>query len=217
MNHKHLTSFFLFLICCFLFFSQHITYASEYQVIIESNPEYKERYYSINNGSCEFKWEVFLTEINKGIIGNRTSCYTSLQDQVNILSELLQAVLDDKKGSGPYHTLFWRRLYIAESNAANDMAMRLALAASESPKWDSEKGQFLEGYSIVDLANDTMIYQELFDVFNKAGLNLKIVSVEKVLVARADKITFLSNLNDYGIKPEDKLPYDCMVWFSIYK
>ncbi len=210
-------SFFLFLVFSFLFFPQPVIHASGYQVNIEANPEYQERYYSICDGLCEFKWEIYLTEINKGIIGNRTACYKSLQDQAYILSELLQTVLDDKKGSGPYHTLFWRRLYNTDSNSNNNMAVRLAVAASRSLKWDKKKGRFQEGYSIVDLANDAMIYQELFDVFRGAGLKLKMVSGEKVLIARADKVSFFSKLKEHGIKPEDRIPYDFMVWFSIYE
>jgi hypothetical protein len=98
------------------------------------------------------------------------------------------------------------------------LATRLALAAKRSPQWDAVKGVSKTGDVngfVRQLANDASIYEELRPVFRQAGLEIGLSSVEKVLVLPARRLEFFERLRAAGVRAQDKLPFDCMVWFQM--
>lgn len=66
-----------------------------------------------------------------------------------------------------------------------------------------------------DLANREMIYPELKDLFERFNRTIRFSCAEKVLVGKAGKPPFYDALKVHGVGAEDKLPFDCMTWFSI--
>ena len=94
----------------------------------------------------------------------------------------------------------------------------LALAAVDSPEWDrvlgrprhSDLNQFVR-----TLADEAVIDRELRQIFDAEGLRLQIAAVEKVLVLPVRNLPFREKLPPAGLRPEDKLPFDCQLWFSV--
>jgi hypothetical protein len=112
--------------------------------------------------------------------------------------------------------LSWGRLY-PDGKPDPTLAVRLAVAAKRSPQWDAARGRPSGGDPngfVRKLANDAMIYAELRE-FRKAGLDIRISVVEKVLVLPARQLPFFDRLAAEGVKPADRLPFDCITWFAI--
>jgi hypothetical protein len=98
------------------------------------------------------------------------------------------------------------------------MPLRLALAAYRSPQWDVRRGRPLSGdlnRFVKDLANREPIYPELRALFVRFHRSISIASVEKVRVLKAENLPFYGELKKQGVQAADKLPFDCMVWFSL--
>jgi hypothetical protein len=118
-----------------------------------------------------------------------------------------------------FRTLYWGRLTPDGSlPVSQEMSIRLAQAAHRSPNWDVRKGMPKKGNIngfIKDLANERMIYPELKDLFEQHHKRLTISSVEKVLVFEAGKQAVFDELKQDGSRAKDRLPFDCMVWFSV--
>jgi hypothetical protein len=60
-----------------------------------------------------------------------------------------------------------------------------------------------------------MIYPELKELFAHFHKNITFSCAGKVLVQKAEKLPFFDRLKQQGVKAADKLPFDCMTWFSI--
>lgn len=60
-----------------------------------------------------------------------------------------------------------------------------------------------------------MIYPELKELFEGFHKNITFSSAEKVLVLEAGKLPFFDQLKPHGIRASDRLPFDCMTWFSV--
>lgn len=98
------------------------------------------------------------------------------------------------------------------------MSLRLARAAHNSPGWDAKKGRSKNGDIngfVKDLANRQMIYPELKELFDAFHKSISFSCAEKVLVLEAGKLPFFDQLKPLGIKASDRLPFDCMAWFSV--
>jgi len=65
------------------------------------------------------------------------------------------------------------------------------------------------------LANEALIYAELLPVFSQSGLEIKLTSVEKVLVLPAGRLPFFEKLREGGVRAPDRVPFDCQTWFSV--
>ena len=52
-------------------------------------------------------------------------------------------------------------------------------------------------------------------MFRRRGLDIQVAAVEKVLISAAGQLPFYERLPKGEVKAADKLPYDCMTWFSI--
>lgn len=181
-------------------------------VHMEADPERKETNFSIQAGSCLIKWTAPSAERFEGVIRHTSQCSLPLAAQVPLLSQLLGTVskLPEYKS---FHTLYWGNL-----EDTPDLSMRLALAAHRSPEWDEKKGrpksQQLYGF-IVKLANQEQIHSELIHAFREHDRSVKVSHLEKVRVLPAAELPFCHQLEREGVKPTDRLPFDCMLWFSI--
>ncbi len=190
--------------------------ASEVQVI--RRPEYQEIHYCIVQEGCRLCWNTHHSQINKGIVRSRTRCAKPLADQLDGLAALLTEIVNRDPDGASLHTLFWGRLVPDSPQDDLQMAMRLALAAFQSDQWDRLKGRPVQGetvYWVRDLANSALIYPELQKLFKSFGRRITVASVEKVLVLAAGQMPFFEELKIHGVQKGDKLPYDCLTWFSI--
>jgi hypothetical protein len=195
-------------------------------VVVGQNAERQETEYKIAADNCTITWTVYTSELNRGVIGHRSDCSLSLREQAPLIAKLLRKVLETN-GAGRFHTLSWGRLYAygnPNENADTTMAVRLALAAKRSPQWDSERGRPRNGKanglvdvngSVRTLANNATIYKELQSVFAESGLELQLSSAEKVLIFRAGQMPFFKTLQKSGVRASDRLPFDCLTWFSV--
>ena len=191
--------------------------AAEDGVVVNRNPESQETDYAITSGDCRITWTVFRTESNRGVIRHRADCGLSLAGQAPLIGKVLRKILRTEAEAAGFRTLMWGRLYPDGARDAT-MAMRLALAAKRSAEWDARKGASRDGDvngRVRKLANEAMIYEELQPIFAQAGLEIRLASVEKVLVLEGARLAFFRELRAEGARPEDKLPYDCQAWFSV--
>ncbi len=187
-------------------------------VDIVRNDEFKQTHYCVTRMDCRLCWETYQTELNRGIVKSRSRCEQPLEAQLPGLSRLLSAIVSPVSGESPLHTLFWGRLSPDHSQDDLEMSKRLALAAFRSPAWDNQHGRPAQGHSndaVRKLANDATIFVELRSLFAEFGYQIRVSAVEKVLVTAAHQLPFFGALASQGIGKDDRLPYDCLIWFSI--
>jgi hypothetical protein len=122
--------------------------------------------------------------------------------------------MESKFEAAQFRTLSWGQLYRTGQDAT--MAARLApgktlagVGCGAAPR-----GGDINGW-VRKLANDARIYEELLSVFGAAGLEIRLASVEKVLVLEAAELPFFERLREGGAQARDKLPFDCQAWFSV--
>lgn len=183
------------------------------QVTVQRDPALRETTYSIEQGSCRISWTAFESELNRGGIRHRPTCELPLAEQAALIAKLLPEVLK----AGEIRTLGWGRLF-PDGRRDVTMSVRLALAAKRSSAWDAVRGKprtgDINGF-VRKLANDARIYEELLPVFEQAGFSIELTSVEKVLVMPAGQLPFFERLRGEGVRPRDRVPFDCQTWFSI--
>ena len=187
------------------------------RITVTTDPQVRETTYTGASGPCRIDWVISGLEINRGVVRHRSRCSLPLAEQIPLISAVMDRVLQDARGADAPRTLFWGRLY-PDGHPDYVLAMRLAVAAKRSKLWDASQGRARSGnvnLLVRQLANDALIYQELREMFRRRGLEIQVASVEKVLISRADKLPFFERLPKSEIKAADKLPYDCMTWFSI--
>lgn len=190
------------------------------EVLIEREPGRMARHYSLSAEDCRVSWIVFESVPNRGVIQNRTSCSRPLREQMPALSRILALVSKDLEAIETPHTFVWGRLTPDERQDDLEMALRLALAAHKSASWDAKLGRPQSGHVnnfVVQIANREMIYPELKELFEGCGFELKLTHAEKVLVMSAGKLTFFDRLKGAGVRPSEKLPFDCQAYFIVSK
>ena len=170
------------------------------QVVVEPHQEYKETaYYILDKTGGKISITTYQTEHNAGILRLRSTSEMPLDEQIKLLSKLLdRALMDEDKSK--VHTFFVGRLLYAFGKKNKQMSERLSQAAANSSLWNKQTGKPFSGHEnlfVSAIANEAMIYPELKAIFKKHGLNLKFARAEKVLIY------------------SDRLPYDCIAWFSI--
>ncbi|MFH1977111.1 MAG: hypothetical protein ABIJ52_16435 [Pseudomonadota bacterium] len=173
--------------------------------------------YSISAGDCTIEWIARNSEI--GVIKHRTRCTVPLSQQLPLLTQICTEFFSKDKNTKEFRTLFWGRLTPDGSRSSSqELSLRLALAAHKSPGWDVKRGKpkngDINGF-VKDLANRANIYPELKELFERFHKSIKFSCAEKVLVSKAEKLPFFDQLKQHGIKASDKLPFDCLTWFSI--
>jgi hypothetical protein len=172
--------------------------------------------YSIKNGDCTLEWITFNNEL--GVIKHRSQCPASLSEQLPLLTQLCAAYVSKDKDALALRALFWGRLLPDDLTGPPELSMRLALAAHASPGWDAKQGRAKNGrdYELArDLANSEMIYPELKQLFERFNKTIRISYMEKLCVLKARELPFFEQLQQHGVKAEEKLPFDALTWFAI--
>ncbi len=162
---------------------------------------------------CRIVWTALTNE--PGVFRSRSECSVPLSDQARLIGELLKSIQGETITA--MRTLDWGRLY-PDGPKDVTMSARLAAAARDSSDWDPVLGKArspdINGV-VRRIADQAMIYRELSAGFQEVGLEIKLVSVEKVLVAPAAELPFYDQLKNQGVRPKDRLPYDFQTWFSV--
>ena len=202
---------FTIIICSGSLFSQDlpITIKTDSLLFVKS--------FTYSNEKEEYRLELYLNELNRGILRYRYKGDTALADQIPVLKIILKSVFQDSS-AGTFHTLSWGRLS-DDQNKDYTLARRLALAAAHSTLWDSKKGKPVDGNIntfVKNLANREMMYPELKNLFAAFSYSVTFSSAEKVLVLPASDIPFWKSLAD-SADEKAKLPFDCQTWFSLSK
>ena len=185
-------------------------------VTIEHDSQWNATIYKISNGDCTIEWIARNSEI--GVIKHSAECTLPLAEQIPLLEKICAEFFGKDKNAQAFRTLYWGRLEPDIPNGSRELSLRLALAAYKSPGWDTKKGKPKKGDIngfVKDLANREMIYPELKELFGRFHKSIKFSCAEKVLVLKAEKLPFYEQLKQQGVKAADKLPFDCMTWFSV--
>ncbi len=166
------------------------------KIIILHDRDSRETVYALEDNSLSLT--TYDTEGNEHILRLRSNSKLPLKEQVAILSWIIKKLPKERK----FRALSIGRL-IEAFGADRSLSERLSLAASKSPLWDQAKDDPRIGYEnkfVKEIANQTMIYPELKEMFARHSYEIQVSNVEKVL-----------------IDPQTKLPYDCITWFSLSK
>jgi hypothetical protein len=185
-------------------------------VVIEHSAQWNATIYKISSKDCTIEWIARNSEI--GVIKHSAECTLPLAEQIPLLEKICAEFFSKDKNAQAFRTLYWGRLEPDTPNGSRELSLRLALAAYKSPGWDTKKGKpkngDINGF-VKDLANKEMIYPELKKLFERFHKSIKFSCAEKVLVLKTDKLPFYEQLKQQGVKAADKLPFDCMTWFSV--
>jgi hypothetical protein len=169
--------------------------------------------YEIRSGAdCRIRWVVSRTGINAGIAQLRSDCRLTMSEQLPLQSKILSRVAADEPG---LRTLFWGGL-----GKWPEWSERLASAATLSASWDAKAGRPKAGQGldafVLSLMSQTDIFSEFEQVLADLHLRTRVSGVEKVSVTRAGSLPFFSaHLAPAGTSPSDKVPFDCLIWFSV--
>ncbi len=191
--------------------------SSKPEVVVELKSHLKEISYSVADGECKITWTVHTSEINRGVVTHRASCKAPRGEQATLMGALLERILADHPGQDVFRDLSWGRI-APDFMGCTDMSLRLSRAAFQSPSWDKRRGKPTKGHSnhfVLLIADQQQIYPELADLFSRHGRQLSVSGVEKVLVAKADTLPCYPALKTHGVRPDDKLPFDCQLWFAV--
>jgi len=187
-------------------------------VVVEFNELDNATHYRTSRGDCAITWIAYHAELNKGVVKHRSQCAEPLSSQLPLLTAICEVFLDRDRNAPAFRTLFWGGLVPESGPASLEMPLRLALAAYTSPGWDAKNGRPKKGDIngfVKDLANRELIYPELKELFRGFHRIITLAAVEKVRVLEAGKLPFFDQLRRQGIQAADKLPFDCMAWFSV--
>lgn len=185
-------------------------------VMVERNTNDNATTYSISQPGCRIEWIARDTEV--GVIKLWSPCVLPLPQQMPLLERLYAEFLRTDKNAGALRTLFLGEIDPDTASGPRDMSIRLALGAHKSSEWDARRGDARNGNIngfVKDLANREMIYPELKELFGRFHQNIQVAYVEKVLVQRADQLPYYDLLKAQGVQASEKLPFDCMTWFTI--
>ncbi len=186
------------------------------EAVVEFNASDKMTTYRIVGGDCTLEWMV--RESENHVVKHRARCAAPLKRQLPLLLKLGTELFSNKRHAQTLRTLFWGGLESESKPASWELSLRLALAAHQSSGWDLRKGKAKEkdlNRFVIDLANEKMIYPELQELFDSFGRRITLRTVEKVRVLEAGQLPFFEELRQQGIRENDRLPFDCMAWFSI--
>jgi hypothetical protein len=187
-------------------------------VAVEKSPYGDATIYSFTEGNCTIRLYAYTTELNRGVVKHWAACPAPLVRQLPFLTAVFGEFLAKDRFASSFRTLFWGGLVPEQGRSSFDMPLRLALAAHRSPAWDRRRGRPLQGDMnkfVKDLANAEPIYPELGTLFGRFHRSISIASVEKVRVLKAEALPFYEALKKEGVQAKDKLPFDCMVWFTV--
>jgi hypothetical protein len=182
-------------------------------VVVELHPDLQETVYRITEKSCAIRWTVYHSQVNKGVVQHQATCDLPLSQQAPLIARLLESVMKDDETARTFHTLSLGRL-----NSFPGLPARLAILAKQSPLWDLRRGRVSEGRTsqwLVQLANQGRFYDEWQGVFQRFNRHIEVSSVEHVAFSKAGELPYFKELQDQGIAPADRVPYDCQVWLAV--
>jgi|GEM_PF-670769 len=186
------------------------------EVTVERSDQDRETIYRIFSGDCVVEW--ILRDFEKGVIKHASRCAVPLAEQLPLLKKICAEFFSRKENAQAFRILFWGTLEPERKPSSLEMPFRLALAARQSPGWDAIKGKPKNGdinRFVRDLANRERIYPELKELFAHFQKSVTLAVVEKVRVQRAGDLPFYDRLKQHGVQAADRLPFDCMAWFSV--
>jgi hypothetical protein len=185
-------------------------------VCIEHSQRDNATQYSISKDGCTITWIARNSE--KGVVLHRSQCAEPLALQVNLLGNICRKFFQSPENAKALRTVFWGGLAPDTLHGSRELSLRLALAAHQSPDWDARRGVPRNGDVngfVKAVANSALIYPELKELFERFHKTIRFSCAEKVLVMEAWKLPFYEQLKQHGIKASERLPYDCMTWFSV--
>ncbi len=144
----------------------------------------------------------------------RNDCQQPLKEKLGLLKSMIEMLIPTSEDRHTIRTLFVGRLVLTFP----EFAQRLAKAASESPEWDAKRAWKEPGYSnrfVLQLLKQDHLFPELGKVLAAFDYQVHISSVEKILMAKPQDISFGSWLLEQGAHPQIKLPFDAMTWFHL--
>jgi len=190
---------------------------AEAEVSVEHDEVSRQTVYTIRSADCRISWTAYGTTANRGVVRHRSDCGRPLGEQAPLIGLVLHKVIESQDAGWEFRTLSWGRVY-GDGQKDATIAVRLASAAWRSTDWNvvsgRPKGGDINGW-VRNLGRDSDIAAEPRQVFANAGLKLEIASVEKVLVDRAAGLPFYNMLSRQAVRPNDKVPFDCQLWFSV--
>jgi hypothetical protein len=165
-----------------------------------------------SGGDCRIRWVVSRTGVNAGVAQLRSDCRLTMNEQLLLQSKVLARVAADEP---EIRTLFWGRL-----GKWPEWSGRLASAAIRSASWDAKAGQPKAGESmnafVLSLMSQIDMFSELQQLLADLHLRIKVSGVEKVSVTAAGSLPFfVGHLPPAGVSASDKVPFDCLIWFSV--
>lgn len=128
--------------------------------------------------------------------------------------EAARVLLAEQAKAGPLPPLFHLAGGLGQYR---ELGQRIAAAAAADPGWDARRARPRTGPAspfVERLARAPGMLVELERLFAPFGLAPRLVSVEKVMVERADRID-KGVLLGYGIAPAARLPFDMIAWFRL--
>lgn len=173
--------------------------------------------YTASRDECRIVWIVAYEGTNAGVILHRPDCQRPPAEQAPLLGRILDAIAAEPGRLRAIRTLHWGRLF-PDGAIDGTLSIRVALTARRSPEWDARAGRPRSGDVngfIRGLANESRFAPEIEAVFEARGLAIAVASVEKVLIARARELPFFDALAREGVKPDDRVPWDGQIWFSV--
>jgi hypothetical protein len=186
-------------------------------VTVEGSSQWNGTVYRISSGNCTMEW--ISRDGETGVVKHGSSCALPLSQQLPLLTKLCAEFLQRDKNAESFRILFWGGLIPdGPRSGPEEMSLRLALAAYASPEWNPKSGRPKNGDFngfVKDIANKALIYPELKELFERFHRTIAVPYVEKVRVLEAAKLPFYDQLSPHGIQATDKLPFDCMTWFSV--
>jgi hypothetical protein len=185
-------------------------------VMVERSASDNATTYSIAQQGCRIEWIARNAEV--GVIKLWSECSLPLLKQMPLIEMIYAEFLRTDSNARSLRMLFLGEINPDATTGARDMSTRLALAAHKSSGWDARRGDAKNGDEngfVKDIANREMIYPELKELFGRFHQNIQVAFVEKVLVQRADQLPFYDLLKAQGVQAAEKLPFDCMTWFTI--
>jgi hypothetical protein len=168
--------------------------------------------YEVRSGSCRIRWTVARSGVNAGIAQHRAECSLPLSEQIALNSRILDKVIEVEP---TFRTLFLGRL-----KPFPELSVRLAAAAKRSPEWDAERGRPRSSRPLAPYLMDVFsssepsVFAEWKRLFEQKQLTFAVSGVEEVSVGAAGSLPFFPQLTTEGVKPGDRVPFDCLIWFS---
>src|SRR5262249_35257223 len=97
---------------------------------------------------------------------------------------------------------------------------RLAVRTARSPIWNLQRGrpqnESIDTF-LKDIAGDPSFYPEWQTIFDRFRLTVRVSGIERGTIDQAHNAPDFDSLQKQGVNPGDRVPVDCLLWFSVMK